>query len=61
MRWVARVSYSTSDGKVHHKSAHYPVSVNADGKPVRPERTRVIRDMVPNGCTTLKISIRKEG
>lgn len=61
MRWVARVSYQSTDGNVHHHTAHYPVSFKADGKAKPLGRTRVIRDMVPRGCTTLNISIRKEG
>lgn len=60
MQWVARVKYRDADGKIHSKKRTYPIFQNKAGKEIRPDQTRVIHDLVPHGCTTTNISIRKQ-
>jgi hypothetical protein len=58
---VATVKYRDTDGKSHVKVGIYPFTEPEPGKrPRRPDQTRVIRDLVPRGCTTVSISIRQK-
>ena len=62
MKWVATVKYRDPDGKVHTKVRIYPYYYPKPGKrPRRPDQTRVIRDVVPQDCTTVSISINQKG
>ena len=61
-RWVATVTYRDPGGKLHTKVKIYPFTYPArGGRPRRPDQTRVIRDLVPQDCTTVSISINQKG
>jgi len=56
MRWLATVWYTDKGGNLQKKTKHYPVVQKSDGSAVELDRTRVIRDVVPEGCTTTRIT-----
>lgn len=47
------VRYRDTDGKSHNAETTYE-------QDKKPQRTKVISDLVPRGCTTTKISIIKK-
>jgi hypothetical protein len=57
--WVVTVKWREPGGKNRVAVRLYPVFFKS-GKPIRPDQTRVIRDVVPQDCTTTSISIRRK-
>lgn len=60
MKWVATVEYRDPAGKLYTRTRSYEIFYRRDGKAIRPDQTRVIRDLVPQDCTTVSISIEKK-
>lgn len=59
MKWQATVTYKDKDGKICIESRVYDLHVGSDGKIIELDRTRVIRDLVPPGGTTIRMTRRK--
>jgi hypothetical protein len=59
-QWVVTVKWRDPSGKNHVAVRLYPVYFRSSGKAIRPDQTRVIRDIVPQDCTTTGISMRRK-
>lgn len=63
--WAATVTYQHLGengkilGPILEKTRLYDMTFKSNGKAVQLNKTRVIRDLVPPGHTTLTLSIRK--